>query len=242
MNAVILAAGRSSRLRPLTDNLPKCLLEVAGVPILKRAIARLQEAGFRRFVIVTGYLEEQIRAAVTEWFPDANIELVTNERWETTNNCYSLLLAAEALGGQGYLLIDGDVVFERSVVDAVVRSDRPDLFVLRRADELGDEEMKVELDDQGRVRIISKEILPERAAGESVGIFSFSAGAAAISANLDDRIRGQGLENEWYEASFQQAIVRGLSLYPVYAEGYVAEIDTPEDLAEVDRAVREREV
>lgn len=240
MNAVILAAGRSSRLRPLTDSLPKCLLPVGGVAILERAVTTLAAVGVHRIVIVTGYLEHQLRAAVLAWKPQCEVRFVYNDRWEATNNCYSLLLGAEELDGEPFLLVDGDVVFERGVIEAVLASRYPNRFALRVAHDLGQEEMKVELDDDMRLRVIGKDLPPERAAGEAVGIWLFSSGARAIVASLEQRVRARGLCDEWYEASFQQAIDEGLAVHAVEVSGYVSEIDTAADLAAVERAVGEQ--
>jgi choline kinase/phosphatidylglycerophosphate synthase len=236
MNAVILAAGRSTRLRPLTDDLPKSLLPIAGVPILRRMLTILSHTGVRRVVIVTGYLEEKVRAAVDEWKPALDVRFVRNERWATTNNCYSLLLGAEAFGGDPFMSIDGDVVFERSVIETLLRATPGNRFALRRAPDLDDEEMKVELDAASQLVRIGKTIPPEEAAGEAVGIWVFETGAAAILGSLRDRIVTRGLYDEWYEASFQQAIDRGLKVAAIEVRGYVAEVDTPDDLARVARA------
>ena len=69
MKAVILAAGCATRLRPHSDDTPKTLLPVGGVPILRRTITSLMRCGFDQFVIGTGYLEHMVRQAVATWFP-----------------------------------------------------------------------------------------------------------------------------------------------------------------------------
>jgi len=241
MKAVILAAGMSSRLRPFTDEIPKCLLSVADTPILRRALTVLETAGVREVAIVTGYRERQIRDAVHSWFPGRNISFISNAAYATTNNCVSMLLAEGFVDGSEFLLIDGDLVFERSLVDSLLRSSHGDCLALLPADDLGDEEMKVELDAGLRVRAMSKELPLARAAGESVGLFRFS-NAHAIFDHLRARIVDRGLVDEWYEASFQQAIDHGFALHAVPAgASYVSEIDTPDDLLRVDRELRKRQ-
>ena len=96
MKAVILAAGCATRLRPYSDDTPKTLLPVAGVPILRRTITSLLRAGFDQFVIGTGYLEHMVRDAVASWFPSLDVTYVSNPDFRTTNNAYSLWLCREA--------------------------------------------------------------------------------------------------------------------------------------------------
>src|SRR5690349_24900380 len=90
MKAVILAAGCATRLRPHSDDTPKTLLPVGGVPILRRTITSLLRIGFDQFVIGTGYLEHMVRDSVASWFPTLDVTYVSNPDFRTTNNGYSL--------------------------------------------------------------------------------------------------------------------------------------------------------
>jgi choline kinase len=112
VKAVILAAGCASRLRPHSDDTPKTLLPVGGVPILRRTITSLMRAGFDQFVIGTGYLEHMVREAVASWFPSLDVTFVTNPDFRSTNNAYSLLLCRPHVERDGFILLDGDVVSE----------------------------------------------------------------------------------------------------------------------------------
>src|SRR5205823_2570965 len=86
MKAVILAAGCATRLRPHSDDTPKTLLQVGGVPILRRTITSLLRCGIDQFVIGTGYLEHMVREAVASWFPGLDVTYVYNQDFRTTNN------------------------------------------------------------------------------------------------------------------------------------------------------------
>src|SRR4051812_19714695 len=121
MKAVILAAGCATRLRPHSDDTPKTLLPVGGVPILRRTITSLLRCGFDQFVIGTGYLEHMVRDAVASWFPGPrmagigltpipgiDVTFVSNPDFRTTNNAYSLLLTREHVETDGFILLDGD--------------------------------------------------------------------------------------------------------------------------------------
>ena len=78
MKAVILAAGIASRLRPLTNHTPKCLLEIGGKSLLERAIQGLLTNNIREIVLVTGYLQEQIVSFVQKKFPEVDVKFIYN--------------------------------------------------------------------------------------------------------------------------------------------------------------------
>jgi choline kinase len=242
MKAVILAAGASTRLRPYTNEKPKSLLPVAGVPILKRALDHLLAVGVTEIAIVTGFLEHMIRDAAAGWAPGAKLHFFTNADYATTQNGPSLLLARPAVDGHEFIMLDADIVFERSVLTALLDGP-PDCLALRPADDLSDEEIKVLLDSKGFVKLIDKTVPPRKAAGESIGIERFSAATSKILfETLHDRVVNRGLTHEWYEKAFEEMIAaKGVQIRTVDVGGaYCAEIDTPDDLHAADQALRER--
>jgi len=136
MKAVILAAGCATRLRPHSDDTPKTLLPVGGVPILRRTITSLLRVGFDQFVIGTGYLEHMVREAVASWFPGLDVTFVSNPDFRSTNNAYSLLLTRPHVETDGFMLLDGDVVFDVEVIEELV--DRgPDCLAVRSVGTIG---------------------------------------------------------------------------------------------------------
>ena len=114
--ALLLAAGNGCRLRPLTDDQPKCLTEVDGIPILERLVDGLCQQGFTRLVVVVGYLGYRIREYLGERRGSLSFEYVVNPQYDTTNNLYSLWLAREAIQ-ESFLLIESDLLFEPSLLD-----------------------------------------------------------------------------------------------------------------------------
>jgi choline kinase len=229
--AVILAAGTSTRLRPFTDHLPKSLLPVAGVSMLERSIRHLMMAGVREIIIVTGFHADKLTAAVHGWFPRLSVTTIHNPDYATTNNGYSLRLAAEKVAGRPFILLDSDLVYDGGILPELMASGRTSL-ALRPAPDLGSEEVKVSVDARGLVNRISKEVPVEESVGESIGIEVFDGEAsAALFASLERRIGGLGLVNEYYEAAFQEIIDQGVGMHVVDISPFRAmEIDTPRDL------------
>lgn len=113
--AIILAAGLGQRLRPLTTDMPKCLVEVNGVPILFRSLRVLASAGVTQVIIVVGYEAGQVRRRVGPNFAGIDIEYVDAPLFDTTNNIRSLWDARQYCD-EDILLIEGDVLFDLDVV------------------------------------------------------------------------------------------------------------------------------
>lgn len=191
----------------------------------------LLRAGFDQFVICTGHFEDQIHAAVASWFPTLDVTFVTNPEFRTTNNAVSLLLARPHVADGGFLLLDGDVVFDLGVIEELVARG-PDCVAVRSVGELGLEEVKVTADNQDRVLAIGKHVPVRSAMGESVGVHLF---CAATSRRLFDILAARvakGLVHEYYEVALQQLVDEGTTLYGVdIGSMYASEIDTLEDQA-----------
>ncbi len=231
MKALILAAGFASRMRPLTDTMPKCLLDIGGKCILERTVDNIVANGITSLVVVTGYLESMIREFLSARYPWLTIEYVHNADYETTNNIFSLWLAREAVRDHDILLLDSDILFDERIVAALLTSPREDCLALKVAT-VGAEEIKVRLDDERRVLEISKIVPIGTAAGESIGIERFSVQwASALFAVLERMIVIEGKVNVFYEAAFEEMIGDGHPLYAVDISVYPCmELDTVEDL------------
>ena len=113
--AVIIAAGMGSRLNGGGGNLPKPLVKVAGVGLLKRTILSAKRAGITDFVVVVGYRGEEIRQAISEDSQiDARIEWVENTEWKRGNGLS--VLKARAYVDEPFLLMMSDHLFEPQVL------------------------------------------------------------------------------------------------------------------------------
>ena len=118
--AVILAAGRGDRLQPLTNELPKCLVEVNGEPLLSRALRALAACGLQEAVIVIGHLGEVIRTRIGDQFAGVEIHYVDALDYDTTNNIRSLWDARDYFDDD-ILLLEADVIFDNEVIEALLR-------------------------------------------------------------------------------------------------------------------------
>ena len=229
MFGVILAAGMAKRLRPLTDNKPKCLLKVGDRTLLERTVDAMRQAGITEFVVVTGYCAQLIRDFLSANFGGETFHFLHNADYEHNNNIYSLWMAGQVVAGREFLLMDSDILCDPAAVVRIAREPQSALAVNRH--ELGDEEMKVVVDAQGRITEISKTCRPEDAMGESVGIEHITADySTALYRELDQMITREGLIDIFYERAFERLIPQGHTFQVVDTTSYFSyELDTPDD-------------
>jgi choline kinase len=235
VRGIVLAAGGGTRLRPLTDALPKTLLPVDGDrTILELAVANLAAVDVRDVTVVTGHAAETIDRVVPDYAERYGVDVHVrfNERYDTANNAYSLWLTRD-LWADGALMVNGDTVHPASVEQRLLSArDGADLVLaIDQAKPLADEEMKVALTDDGLLRHISKGLDPTTADGEYIGVTLIepTAGTALASA-LEDTFERD--PSRWYEDGFQEFVDRGGAVRGV-AIGEVAwvEVDDHDDLA-----------
>ncbi len=234
MKAVILAAGIASRLRPLTDNTPKCLLKINGKTLLQRTIDNFVENGITELLIVTGYLQQMIIDFVTKNYPQISIKFIENRDYSTTNNIYSLFLAEDFVCGEDFILSDSDILFSKDIIFALLADKSSNVLAMNRH-ELGEEEIKIISDENRNVLEISKICSIEKAIGESVGLEKMSAEySVALFKELHQMIEKEGLNNVFYEKCFERLIPQGyLFKYLDTTDFFSMEIDTVEDYEKV---------
>jgi len=113
--AVVLAAGRGSRLHALTGNAPKCLTEIGGEPILERTLNALASQGVTEAVVVIGYMGAMVRDRIGSRFGGIDVLYVDAPDYATTNNIRSLWDARDYLN-QDLVLLEADVAFDAAVL------------------------------------------------------------------------------------------------------------------------------
>lgn len=216
MIGMVLAAGAGRRLRPDTDDLPKTLLPVDGAAtILDIAMRNLAAAGLSEVAVVVGYAADRIaeRVPALERAHGVTVSLVRNDRAQEWNNAYSLWLARERFD-EGVLLVNGDTVHPASVEKTLLAASAAGppvgrlIIAIDDVKPLAEEEMKVVLDDRGRMVSITKLMAPGEAHGEYMGVTLIEPSAATGLA--------EALETTWrrdpglfYEDGFAEFSDRG---------------------------------
>lgn len=232
MKAVILAAGRGSRLRPTTDAVPKCMVPVNGLPTIDKQVENLLANGVRapEVCVVAGYKHEVLEKHLSEKFP--GVAVVVNGRYAETNNMYSLSLAAPFLAGRDFLLMNGDVFFDGCILAGMAAAGNANLIACDRSVYFA-ESMKITVAG-GRVTRISKAIPEKDAYAVSIDVYRFSGNAGErLFAKIDETMRIGKDENSWTEAAID-GILSETAFAPHPVDGRWVEIDDREDLARAE--------
>jgi choline kinase len=256
--AIIVAAGRGRRLGDETQDIPKCMVQVGGRPILQWQLRALAAAGVDDIVIVRGYRGDRIDPG------PAQVRFVENPEWEHNNILASLMYAEDTLAG-GFFFSYCDIVYAPSVVLALADSARgadaaASLVIDRRWAEayqgrdlhpVSEAELALVRSEgpSGKVLRVGKQaVRAEQAAGEFIGLAHFSAaGAVALDTVWRTAVAGPGLEAPFGRAPrLRQAYLTdalnamaatGAHLAPVFIDGQWREIDTQQDLEAARAAI-----
>lgn len=222
--AIILIAGGGGRLRPLTEDCPKGLLEVGGRSIVEHQLACLRSAGIHAVALVTGHGSEKVH----ERFGD-QVVYFHNDLYRETNSLYSAWLARD-FGSGGCLILNSDVLFHPRLLERLLEAPHADSILVDLRSGLGEEEMKVILTQNHRVVRVSKDLDPAAAHGENVGLVRLSRVGAQRFFEIADRAALGHQWNYWVPFAVDQ-ICPDRPFYAVPTEGLPwVEIDYLHDL------------
>lgn len=228
IQAVILAAGRGSRLKDAIDNGPKCLAQVGGRPLIEHQLSLLAQAGIRRVTVVTGYGASAVRAVV-----GTRAEFIHNRVWTRTNSLYSLQLCREWVS-ESLLVMNCDVLLHPDVLQRLLEQPG-NAFAYDSSSGVEDEHMKVELEGE-YLNSISKQLMSQRSQGENVGILYFEKRAARLLFRESEVLLRPRNRRMWVAAAVQE-VARYIPLRAIdVADLSWIEIDFPHDL-EVARRI-----
>src|SRR3954463_14701664 len=158
MKAIILSAGQGSRLGHLVDDRPKCLIDFSGRTLLDRQLDTLDANGVHEAVVVTGFPDELIEAAIAARSGGPEVRTIYNPFYKVADNTGSLFMARDELAGD-CLVWNGDTLVSRALMAKVVDNDRAGICVtIDRKDAYDDDDMKVIAAPDGRLRAIGKRI------------------------------------------------------------------------------------
>jgi choline kinase len=231
MNGIVLCAGRGGRLRPLTDDCPKCLLSFGDKTILERCLDGLRAAGIGNILIVTGYRGELVERLVHDR-GYTGISFVPNPRYAHTNTAVSLNLALKKVAAD-VLVINGDVLFDRDILADLVALSTPLGAAVDDEISLNGEEIKVAARDGGIVGI-GKHLDPRDSFGEAIGLYKIDRSVIGDLIRIYDDLESRGEDHHFFEKGFERLNedggngVRAFGIALTRGRPWV-EIDTIED-------------
>lgn len=130
MQAIILAAGMGKRLKDLTKDNTKCMVEVNGVTLIERLLNQLESYDLKKIIVVEGYQGQKLIDFIKTLNLKTKIEFIDNPIYDKTNNIYSLSLAKDALCEDDTLLFESDLIVEDSVIKTLVEDERDTLALV----------------------------------------------------------------------------------------------------------------
>lgn len=228
--AVIPAAGSGIRLRPLTNTVPKCMVEVNGRPMLEYTIEALENAGFEELILVTGYKSEVIEDFVKSHNSTLDIKVIYNDKYDTTNNIYSIYLTENYLRA-GFTIIESDLIFDPELLELFTLPNRAALEIYNPEIHNG---TRMTVTDSGIVEdiFIGATTADSDQVFKTVNIYSLSDRAGK---SFLDEIRAyieRGETDVFYECAFRQLMKNEHFSFEMidFTEKMWFEIDTLDDL------------
>lgn len=234
MQAIILAGGRGTRLRPHTEEIPKPLLTVNGKAILGHQIETLTSEGVSPIIIVTGFLAEKIIAYTEENFPEVEFIFIHNAEFESSKPAFGIIKALPNINSDT-IYLNGDVRYDPKILREVIHSKMSSTTAVQKT-AWDEEEVNVVIDASGYVTELSKNLSSKESCGEFIGITKL--GTDFISA-IKEIVEKEGVET--FRHSFAIDLLNHVihqtsqKIFAIDVTQFKAiEIDTPKDLQDAE--------
>jgi choline kinase len=211
VNALILSAGRGSRLLPLTATRPKCLVPIGGKPILEWQLQTLAACGVGRSSIVVGFGADEVSDFLeNDFLATVDLRTVFNPLYDVADNLISCWTARAEMGSD-FILLNGDTLFEQGVVQRLLASDlAPVTVAISRKSSYDDDDMKVSCSGSTLLRI-GKDLPMRETNGESIGMLLFRQdGPELFRDALERAVRHRHAASQYYLSVINDLAARGL--------------------------------
>lgn len=229
MQALILAGGQGTRLRPHTEAIPKPLLPLGGKTILDHQIDTLRYFDIQKITLVTGYFSEKIHAHLGSVYPGQPFSFVHNDEFEHSRPAYAIIKALPTLLGEDCIYLNGDVLYDRRILERIIATKTSSTAIQRSP--WDEEQVKVILDQKNHILHLSKNIPKEEGQGEFIGVSKLT---KELLTSLEKIAGKEGLE------TFRYAFAIDLLDHAIHQDHQIMEavdvtdlpaieIDTPSD-------------
>jgi choline kinase len=242
MKAIVLCAGTGGRLRPLTEDRPKCLLAFGTRTVLDCCLDHLAAVGIGEAIIVVGYHRELVERLYRDR-RDPAVRFIVNDDYGVTNTAFSLRLALDGLDSD-FVLINGDVLFDRGILADLIAHPSANCAAVDGEIALDHEEIKI-IASNGRIERISKELDPRRSLGEAIGLYKVGRSTIPALKAVYEDLERKGECRHYFEKGFERICEEagdGAGAFGLaFTQGRPwVEIDTLEDFAHAQREIYPR--
>lgn len=237
MKLIILAAGSGKRLMPYTNGVPKCMVKINGIPLIRYQLQVIKDSGLTDIIIVKGHYHQKLTV------PGAKSYL--NKKYNQTNMLFSLFCAEPELEGD-VIISYSDIVYSKNILNKLIESEKDISVVidqdwknywLKRFNNPLDDAESLKIDQTGKIVEIGKPASQyNQINGQYIGLTKFSSkGVKKLKSlynksKLNNIILNTSLDQAFMTDMLQALIVQGESLWPVYTKGGWIEVDTVNDL------------
>lgn len=236
MKAIILAAGQGTRLKDLTKQTPKCLMKIGKRTILEHQIKTLEDYGIRDISLVIGtkgdVWNQKAYDFINELCKKENIKMVLNFDNDKSQNSYSLFLAMKEIEKTSILAIDGDLFFNKDVLELACKSLHSVAIISKRVDDLSESGTRVIVDNSGEVVDIGKNVIP------STPSWHIHGGFIKISAEYFNQFKEILSKEKYKPLGLDHTLKEFSEKYELYGlemnHGWM-NINTPQDLKEAEQ-------
>jgi choline kinase len=226
MRVIIPAAGRGTRLQPMTHFSPKCMIDINGKPLLFYMLSSLKQLAVSEVVIVTGFMHTMIEEYVSGNPDFPPVTCIYNEKFETTNSIVSLSHTT-SLWDEDFCIIDSDLMVRPELLSELVSSDQTCLFIDNsKSPETID--MKVQVKDK-RFIYMDKTLLRKDTFGEFFGLSRWTPEAGEVFKNTINSCLSRGETGIWYEYPIREMAANYELPIRTCSSDQWFEIDTNED-------------
>jgi choline kinase len=235
--AIILSAGKGSRLLPLTADRPKCLIELSGTSLLEWQLDALGEAGIGEIVVVTGFRDDLVDAVAAA---RSGVRTLFNPFYHVADNLGSVWMARAEFDSDT-LLLNGDTLVSPALLAKILGAETgPIAVTVDEKDSYDADDMKV-LREGDRLRRIGKALEPGRYNAESIGLIAFRGeGPGLFAAQVERMMREPDGTRRWYLRAIDALAQAGADVRAVSILGEEwQEVDFPADV-EAARALTGR--
>jgi|TARA_B100001750_G_scaffold244662_1_gene262515 choline kinase len=249
MKAIILAAGRGIRLKSLSNKIPKCMIPISGKPILERQVDLLKKSKINDITVVTGSLSSKIKIS--------NISFIKNKFYRSTEQNYSIFCARNKLNGS-VMISFADIIYDKKILGELINFKGDCGIAVRKNWKKSYENRSLHpISEADNVLVKEKKIIKikknivthnkDEKIVEFLGLIKFSGRGASLFLKklqyLNKYHKGKFHTANSFKKAYlidmiQELINSGIRVTPIFVDGKYFEIDTPEDVKNVEKSIK----
>lgn len=233
MKALILAAGLGSRLQHKTQNIPKAMVSISGLPIISHQINALEENKIFEVGIVIGYKANILKEYLLKNHPNTRFTFFINDFFKDSNSAYSFYLASSFIKNDSYIHLNCDILFSNMLLHKIIKNCKKNVIAVNFKEELDNNMELVKINESKQITYMDN-IFFEEAMGKAFGLAKFSSESSNSILNKIKMYHHKGEFNMNYYGIIRESLA-DVEYYCEDSNGFLLkEINTLDDYAAID--------